>query len=127
MKGIGFSGYNMRNEPLFGASCPVYKIFLIKLCYVQPIFVRKCINSFIVFVIQKNNKTYFYFLNFSLGSDHDGWFRSKQCDPTNGFLMASVAPLAKTAYYFSQCTVNSVKENLLQVFFSNLKIQGSFN
>ncbi|CAC5404246.1 unnamed protein product [Mytilus coruscus] len=48
-----------------------------------------------------------------LGSDHDGYFRGKKCDPSNGFLMASIGPLAKTAFYFSQCTVNSIKENLL--------------
>ncbi|XP_063404655.1 A disintegrin and metalloproteinase with thrombospondin motifs 3-like [Mytilus trossulus] len=49
-----------------------------------------------------------------LGSDHDGYFRGKKCDPSNGFLMASFNPLAKTAFYFSQCTVNSIKENLLK-------------
>ncbi|VDI49252.1 Hypothetical predicted protein, partial [Mytilus galloprovincialis] len=49
-----------------------------------------------------------------LGADHDGYFRGKKCDPSNGFLMASINPLAKTAFYFSQCTVNSIKENLLK-------------
>ena len=56
-------------------------------------------------------------LSFSLGSDHDGYYRGKECDPANGFIMSSIAPLDKSAFFFSQCTVNSIKENLLYIHF----------
>lgn len=50
----------------------------------------------------------------TLGSDHDGWFRGTQCDASNGYIMASISPLTTNGFYFSQCTINSIKTNLMK-------------
>nr|XP_022287302.1 A disintegrin and metalloproteinase with thrombospondin motifs 18-like [Crassostrea virginica] len=58
--------------------------------------------------------TFVHELAHTLGSDHDGWFRGKNCDANNGYIMASVSPLTVNGFYFSQCTINSIKTNLLK-------------
>lgn len=73
-------------------------LFILKICY-------NCIFQ----------SVYFNHVLFvpSLGSDHDGWFRGKQCDASNGYIMASISPLTTNGFYFSQCTINSIKTNLM--------------
>ncbi|XP_061171721.1 metalloprotease mig-17-like [Saccostrea echinata] len=58
--------------------------------------------------------TFVHEMAHTLGSDHDGWFRGQECDPNNGYIMDVVSPLTVNGFYFSQCTVNSIKKNLLR-------------
>ncbi|XP_062578416.1 A disintegrin and metalloproteinase with thrombospondin motifs 18-like [Saccostrea cucullata] len=58
--------------------------------------------------------TFVHEMAHTLGSDHDGWFRGQECDPNNGYIMDAVSPLTTNAFYFSQCTINSIKTNLLR-------------
>lgn len=80
---------------------------------VSGVGVEKIILKFCVIVFSK--KLCFNDALFvpSLGSDHDGWFRGTQCDASNGYIMASISPLTTNGFYFSQCTINSIKTNLM--------------
>ncbi|KAL3832609.1 hypothetical protein ACJMK2_024239 [Sinanodonta woodiana] len=49
----------------------------------------------------------------TLGSDHDGWFRSENCSSDDGYVMSTLSPLSPNGFYFSACSIKSIKENLM--------------
>ncbi|XP_046366277.2 A disintegrin and metalloproteinase with thrombospondin motifs 18-like [Haliotis rufescens] len=49
-----------------------------------------------------------------LGSDHDGAYRGKSCSAADGYIMSPLSPLVTNGFYFSQCSIDSMKKNLLK-------------
>ncbi|XP_067658031.1 A disintegrin and metalloproteinase with thrombospondin motifs like [Haliotis asinina] len=49
-----------------------------------------------------------------LGSDHDGVYRGKACSAADGYIMSPLSPLVKNGFVFSQCSIDSMKKNLLK-------------
>ncbi|XP_050404914.1 A disintegrin and metalloproteinase with thrombospondin motifs like [Patella vulgata] len=49
-----------------------------------------------------------------LGCDHDGFYRSTRCSSADEYIMSVKSPLSRNGFYFSQCSVNSIKQNLMK-------------
>ncbi|KAK3094836.1 hypothetical protein FSP39_006873 [Pinctada imbricata] len=71
--------------------------------------------------------TFVHEMSHTLGCDHDGWFRSRQCSPNDGYIMSAVSPLTKNGFYFSRCSVDSIKQNLIKPNASCVKDNGHSN
>lgn len=48
----------------------------------------------------------------TISQTHGGWFPSINCWDFGGFIMSTLLPFNTNSFYFSMCSVNSIKDNI---------------